>query len=368
MNVPAQLVQKEPITDLTLLANGSYVFLVTETSSGFQQQNAERGDHQDGHAVDHVDCTEHGNEHEPEPKEHVDFLVDDVQRQYAQAVEVLYRTGRTVVVERTLGDFGEHASQGVRAMFRIHIGEFENVDTVLPEIAVQEVVHEIQLSNNVGEIEQFANEEPYGVQVLRVQVRDEIAHQQLPVVGQAFVVDDQTVEVEHQHPDTSALPSLPDVSGNVEEHRLEEQDKAHPLVVLVMLDVVLAFHIGRHAGLSHVLADTTVRVIGNSERRVNPAVRIHDVGRDAADVTVDGIAEVLSGRDHYRERYQDDHGDLVMHAKHVIVNANVLEFQQPLYGSEHVEHVAAADMAYLKRERITARKKRAKKTRWMRKK
>ena len=41
----------------------------------------------------------------------------------------------------------------------------------------------------------------------------------------------------NEQPDFSPLSSLPKVSWQVEEGRLQEQDKADPLVVLVILDI-----------------------------------------------------------------------------------------------------------------------------------
>jgi len=98
----------------------------------------------------------------------------------------------------------------------------------------------------------------------------------------------------------------------------------------------------RDAGLDDVLADAAADPVGYGERRVDPAVRVHDVERHVVDDTVDGVADVLPGRDQQRERHQDDHGRLVVQSEYVVVDAHAVDLQQPLDGAENVEHVAAA--------------------------
>ena len=51
----------------------------------------------------YLDSGDERDDDEPEPEEDVDLLVDDVQRQHAQRVELLDRTGGTELVELTLG-------------------------------------------------------------------------------------------------------------------------------------------------------------------------------------------------------------------------------------------------------------------------
>jgi len=171
-----------------------------------------------------------------------------------------------------------------------------------------------------------------------VQIGGKVVNQQLLAVGLAFLADDRAVEVEHKHLDAATLPCLPHVPGQVEEHCLEEEHEAHPLVVLVVLDLVLAVHVGRDTRLDHVFADAATEAVGYGERRVYPTVRVHDVERHIVDDAIDRVTDVLAGRDEQRERHQDDDGHLIVQPEYVVVDTHAVDFQQPLDGAEHVEH------------------------------
>lgn len=168
------------------------------------------------------------------------------------------------------------------------------------------------MSYDVNKVEELTQEEPNSVEVLRVQVGGKVVDEQLLAVSLALLADDRAVQIEHEHFDAAALPRLPHVPGQVEEHGLEEEHEAHPLVVLVVLDFVLTVHVGPDAGLDHVLADAAVDVVGQRKRRVDPTVRVHDVERHIVDDAIDRVADVLTGRDQQREGDQDDDGSLVV--------------------------------------------------------
>ena len=55
----------------------------------------------------YLDTSDDGQDDEPEPEKDVDFLVDDVEGEDAEAVELLHRSGRTKLVECALGHLGE---------------------------------------------------------------------------------------------------------------------------------------------------------------------------------------------------------------------------------------------------------------------
>lgn len=93
-------------------------------------------------------------------------------------------------------------------------------------------------------------------------------------LGFAFLRgQDGLVKVEHQAADTASLPHLPEVSRNVEHDSLKEQNEAHPLVVFVV-DAFLARCILVDAWVWHLGAHLFVHRIGESERSMDPAVRV----------------------------------------------------------------------------------------------
>lgn len=68
---------------------------------------------------------------------------------------------------------------------------------------------------------------------------------------------DWLLQALHQHLDLAPLGRLPEVPRDVEHDGLQEQDEAHPLVVLVVLDLGPGFEVGvggntrvrRHLGI-----------------------------------------------------------------------------------------------------------------------
>lgn len=98
------------------------VDLAADTLTGLDRQQPRRQvqqsrsypRHEDDHrSVQQQDNEHHGQQQEPEPEEDVRLLVDDVLRQNAEGVVLLYRTGATVLVEDALGDAREHVDHGV---------------------------------------------------------------------------------------------------------------------------------------------------------------------------------------------------------------------------------------------------------------
>jgi len=77
-------------------------------------------------------------------------------------------------MERALGDFWEHPRHGIGTVFGLHFGKAQHVRAVRAELAVEEVVHEEYLSDDVDKVEELAQEEAHGVDVLRVQIGGEI--------------------------------------------------------------------------------------------------------------------------------------------------------------------------------------------------
>lgn len=171
-----------------------------------------------------------------------------------------------------------------------------------------------------------------------MQVSGKVVDQELFAVGLTVLTDDRAVEVEHKHLDAAALPRLPHIPGQVEEHGLEKEHEAHPLVVFVVLDLVFSVHVGRDARLDDVFANAATDTVGYGERRVNPTIRVHDVERHIVDDAIDRVTDVLTGRDEQRERHQNDDSRLVVQSEYVIVDTYAVDFQQPLDGAEHVEH------------------------------
>ena len=57
--------------------------------------------HDNNKSVNEVNCSDGEHEEEPEPKEEINFLVDNVERQNAEAVELLFAGRRADAVKCT---------------------------------------------------------------------------------------------------------------------------------------------------------------------------------------------------------------------------------------------------------------------------
>lgn len=57
--------------------------------------------------------------------------------------------------------------------------------------------------------------------------------------------------------------------------------------------------------------------------------------------TVDRVADVLTGCDDQRERYQQDHREAVVQSEDGTVGVNVRDFNEALEAAEYVQHLGA---------------------------
>ena len=103
-------------------------------------------------SVDEGKSGDDGDDDQPEPDEDVDLLVDDVERENAEAVFLLDGAGGTVVVEGTLGHLGEDLGHGVRPLLGLHLGVGQDVEAVVPELVAEEEVGEVDLGSNYKDL------------------------------------------------------------------------------------------------------------------------------------------------------------------------------------------------------------------------
>lgn len=120
-----------------------------------------------GYAVQHSGAGHNRQDDEPEPEEDVDLLVEDVERQYAERVQLLYRSGGTVFVEGALGHAREHLDHRVGTLLLIHVAEREHLRAVCEESSAQEEVDEEyvtdlkQKESNINFVQRVRRRFPY---------------------------------------------------------------------------------------------------------------------------------------------------------------------------------------------------------------
>jgi len=99
IDVFAELVQQEPISEATLSRN-SFDHVPGSEASTSAEQNFPQTRNEDGNkTVDNLKTGDDADDDEPKPEENVDFFIDDVERQDAETVEFLHSSGGTEFVE-----------------------------------------------------------------------------------------------------------------------------------------------------------------------------------------------------------------------------------------------------------------------------
>ncbi len=131
----------------------------------------------------------------------------------------------------------------------------------------------------------------------------------------------------NQHSDLSTLWWLPQVSGNIEEGSLEEEDKADPLVVFVVLDIFTSLQVSVgwdtwvRDGVTLLSSPTGWDWIGG----VDPAVCVHDPAGNTVNNTVNGVTNVLTWCHQKRRDHKDDQSGLVMETEDIAKKNQKLE-------------------------------------------
>lgn len=109
-----------------------------------------------------VPVAEHQDQQEqqyqvPKPYEYVGLFVDYVQRQHAQRIVRLHRSGRPVLVERALGHPGKYVDHGIDPVVLVHVGYADDAEPVGDELSVEKSVHPVDLNQNVGQTHELAS-------------------------------------------------------------------------------------------------------------------------------------------------------------------------------------------------------------------
>lgn len=85
-------------------------------------------------------------DHEPEPQEHVNLLVDGVQRQYADGVVGFHLTRHAKLVENAFGHPGKYEDHRIHSVFLVALQKPYDVHAEREKRAVEEPVHHEHLA------------------------------------------------------------------------------------------------------------------------------------------------------------------------------------------------------------------------------
>ena len=90
VNILAQHVEQEPVAHLGLLHNDVDALFLDEPKSDVEKVGSHPWREDDRDAIDDDERCEQHEEHHPEPQEDVDLFVDNVQREDAHGIVLLY--------------------------------------------------------------------------------------------------------------------------------------------------------------------------------------------------------------------------------------------------------------------------------------
>jgi len=275
----------------------------------------------------------------PEPEEHVDLFINNVEGENAQTVVIDNRSWRTILVERTFGHLGEDLGHRVDPLLRVHVGDVEDVWPVAGEVAIEEDVHEVHLTHDIHEVEELTKDELVHVQVVGLNVPRDIVGDDMsfPLCGLCISLEGHRAEILQKKLQQSALPVLPQEVRKVASQCLSEQDEDDPLVPGVSDLVTIGRHldqvpvggarVGPDPGVGVVQALPPSQLWGQREGAVDPAEGVEQVPGDAVHVTVDGVAEILLGSLQEARDQEDGERVLVVQAKREVVNEASFEFE-----------------------------------------
>jgi len=292
-----------------------------------------------GHAYGQKD------EHEPEPQDGVDLLVDDVERHHAHGVMRLHGAGRPELVEVALGHLGKHPVEQPVAVVVV-----ERVQPISVELAAQELVHDLHLEQDVDQVEHLAPDEhrgPVAVQTEpgnRVQVVHDVPHfrppgrlgRYAPVTGHRHVLVTFHPKVQPLQPvdeqrDGARLVRAPYEMRQVEQQGLTEQHERHPLVVRVTDGARVPVH-GADARVRRVVG------VGHRVRGGKEAVRVDDVVGHAGGDAPDMLSDVLTAAHQRGARQQYGERQPVVDAERRVVDDHQLDPTQSGLADDRAEH------------------------------
>ena len=116
INILTQHVKEEPVAHLCLLDDGVDTLLLDKSEPDVQEVDSHPWA-EDNHGP--VNADQSGQTHEedqPEPEEDVDFFIDNVKRQDAHRIVLLYLSGCSKFVEGALCHAWEDVDHGINAV------------------------------------------------------------------------------------------------------------------------------------------------------------------------------------------------------------------------------------------------------------
>lgn len=142
IHILSKHVEKEPIAHLCLFNDDIDAFFLDESEANEEQVSSHswRKDNDSTIQNDHQGQT--AKNEKPEPKEHVDFLIDDIDWQNTESVMTFDVARSTEFMECTFGHAGKNVDNWIHPIFFITHGKADDFDTKCEKSAIKKTIHQ----------------------------------------------------------------------------------------------------------------------------------------------------------------------------------------------------------------------------------
>jgi len=207
-------------------------------------------------------------------------------------------------------------------------GHADDTQPVRNELTAKKSVHPIYLQYNVSQAHELAYPILCSIPSMFSDVGEHVVDQYFLLLFALLLGTQSELQAHDQRGHQRAFLHVPHPFGEVAQHGLEEQSKAHPLVVRIIFGRFAVF--GPNAWVRGAHALFPLERVRHGESGRDPAVRVYRPGGQPVNDALDRIAHVLSGRHHYGAREQHDRSKRDVHPENRAIDGHWLPLDELL--------------------------------------
>lgn len=163
---------------------------IRESGSRSQSSVSKVREEDDGHSVDQDDSGNNGNQNKPEPEEDVNLLIDDVEGKNTEGIMLLDISWRPISMESTLCHPGKDFDHGVDSIHLISLRMSQDIQSIRRKSSSQEGIYDVHLTDDIDEVEDFAEYKVIKVTVMIGQVSLQVVNQQRNLICFLWLIHD----------------------------------------------------------------------------------------------------------------------------------------------------------------------------------
>jgi len=338
VHILAQLHQNEPVAEPESVHHDRDINTAGTFSAAAEDEEATVSGKDSGCSERKEDAGPDNKQEKPEPKENIDLLVDNVDREDAEAVVVDNSSRGPILMKGALGHFGEDPCHRVCSFFDVLSSQPHHLEAISCKLAIEEDVHQPHLAKHVHQVQQLAENELVDVNVVAAQIVYHISDNLGPfLLGALHPFQAHLVKTLQKKKKLSTLPVLPQSVRDIAESSLEDEDEGDPLIPGVA-DLVPIFRdrnqvwvvhpgVRRNSRVSKISPLATGELGRESEGAVYPAISREDALLKLLLVNdaVNRISKVLLQSREERCKGEQRKRELVMKSEGGVVDEAFLE-------------------------------------------